>query len=183
MRNGLLLIIFLLILPDGFSQVNRSFNTLYTEPKVEVMPAFPGGDQELFQRIMEQIHPNPTMTDEVGSGTSAMYMSFTIDSDGNLSDLDLHECEHLSVERELERIMSQSPAWKPASDKGKPVSTKVYVPIVYKIEDGRFIITNKGTELAVLTNTKKNKGLKWTLLGGAFILMGLIWLSTTQFFN
>lgn len=149
--------------------IKTIYNTVYTDSKVDSLPQFPGGEEEIWRFIMENFRVNSGIITEAGDGENVFVVSMIIDADGNAADFTFHQSYNSLVEKEMLRVLEMMPPWKPAWAAGETVPSRVYLPVRYLIDNRELYITNSGVDL-VVGNTKKNKGIKWLLVGISVIL-------------
>lgn len=78
---------------------------------------------------------NVGIADDLGiSGTNRIFMSFKIDTDGNIVDLK-SRAPHPGLSSEIERIISTLPPMEPGKQKGQAASVLYTLPITFKVED------------------------------------------------
>ncbi len=114
---------------------------------VEVIPQFPGGQQELFKYIGNNLH-YPINAEKQGA-RGVVYVGFMIDKDGSVKDVKLLKIDKYrfssrkekkkeekipeSVYQELIdeclRVVKSMPNWLPATQQGKPVRVTYTLPI------------------------------------------------------
>jgi protein TonB len=102
---------------------------IYTQ--TDDSPQFPGGPTELIRFIYQNIQYPPTALKQRIQGR--VWCSFTVNKDGSVSDVRLENGVYIFLDEEAIRVLKTMPAWKPALKAGKAVSTKVYLPIVFKL--------------------------------------------------
>ncbi len=109
--------------------------TFYTIASIEEMPEFPGGEAEL----MKFIHKNltyPQLCMEMGI-QGRVYMSFIVETDGSVRYFQVKkavpECPDMT--KEVIRVLSLMPKWKPGKQNGKAVRTQFIIPIRFKLEN------------------------------------------------
>lgn len=61
-----------------------------------------------------------------------MVASFTVDADGSIKDIKVLEFPEVSAAAEIIRVLNKSPKWEPALRNGKPFSTTVKLPLIFK---------------------------------------------------
>ena len=97
------------------------------------MPEFPGGVQEFFKYINENIK-YPTREKKKGI-KGKVYISFTICNDGHVSDVKPYKevARKEALIKEAMRVISMMPKWKPGTQNGKNVDVIYKVPIIFSI--------------------------------------------------
>lgn len=111
-------------MPDGFAV---SYDTASTKE-----PEFPGGLVEFYKFIGK----NFKMPAEVSKNKieGKVYMSFSIDKDGSLSEFKVEKDLGFGLGEEAIRVLKLSPKWIPGSKDGQPVKVSYSLPITIKTE-------------------------------------------------
>lgn len=106
-------------------------NGVYTY--TDVAPAFPGGQSAIEDYINNHIeYPQAALDDNV-EGRSGV--SFVVDENGKITDVHTIGTKIGSgLDEEAERVVASMPKWTPGTVKGKPVKTRMTLPIVFQIE-------------------------------------------------
>lgn len=99
--------------------------------KVDVMPVFPGGEDELYKFLQENIK-YPQLAKETNiSGT--VYIYFVIETDGSVSDVRLVKGIRGGCDEEALRVVKMMPKWSPGRLDGKAVRVSYALPIVFSL--------------------------------------------------
>ena len=96
---------------------------------VDEMPSFPGGLEELYKWIDNNVQ-YPAVARENGIGR--VIVKFIVEKDGSLSDSTVIRSVHPIVDREALRLVGQMPKWKPGKRAGIPVRVRSCLPIKFK---------------------------------------------------
>jgi TonB family protein len=98
---------------------------------LEEMPEFPGGPSGMLEFIRQNLrYP----IDARNKGIQGIvYVGFTVQNDGSISDLELREGVYWSLDVEAVRLVSIMPLWKPGKLMGKPVKATFDIPIKFSI--------------------------------------------------
>jgi TonB family protein len=95
--------------------------------------SFPGGNQALSTFINGHlVYPDEALKYHV-EGT--VFAEVYLDSIGNVTKVEIPG-KHIGggLEEETVAVLMQSPRWHPAKENGQMVSSKVTIPVTYKIE-------------------------------------------------
>lgn len=113
-------------------KVEKGKDGIYTN--AEVMPEFPGGEQALSKYIENNIDYPQDAIDVNKEGT--VRVSFVIDEKGNVVK-PATEGTALGdgLDEEAVKVINQLPAWKPGTVKGRPVKTRLMLPITFQLAD------------------------------------------------
>ncbi len=99
---------------------------------VEQMPEFPGGQQELFRYISENIQ-YPAIAKENGI-QGKVFIQFVVGKDGSITNVTVLRGVDPSLDKEAVRVVKSMPKWKPGKQRGKPVYVRYQVPINFKLQ-------------------------------------------------
>ncbi|GAA4276943.1 energy transducer TonB [Aquimarina mytili] len=114
--------------------------------KVEAVPVFPGCEklgtnEEKAACFSEKIGKivsrrfNTDLGEKYGlSGIQRIYTQFDVDSNGMIKNIRVR-APHPKLEKEAERVINLFPEMTPGKQRGKPVTVKYSLPIVFKIQD------------------------------------------------
>lgn len=128
---------------DGASDSNASTEETASQPTmvsadnplnfrvVEQIPEYPGGMSELVKWLTDNLR-YPTIARDQGI-QGRVVVSFVVNKDGSISNLELAKSAHPLLDKEAMRLMRRMPKWKPGKDKGKPCRTLFAIPIVFKL--------------------------------------------------
>ncbi|MBN2040044.1 MAG: energy transducer TonB [Spirochaetes bacterium] len=99
---------------------------------VEEMPEFPGGNHALRQWIADNItYPAEALEKSIGG---RVYISFAVESDGNITDVRVVRGVFPSLDQEALRVIKLLPKWKPGKQRGRSVKVLYVVPVNFKIQ-------------------------------------------------
>lgn len=99
--------------------------------KVEQMPSFMGGDLMTFRNwVMSKIRIPQIAIENRISGQ--VLLSFAIERDGSLSNIQVLRSPHSSLSEEAIRVLKQSPKWTPGKQRNQPVRVKYTLPIEFR---------------------------------------------------
>lgn len=98
---------------------------------VEVMPAFPGGQQALMEFIAKNLR-YPLKAHE-SSTQGRVIAQFIIEKDGSVSNLVVARPVSPELDAEAIRVLASMPKWTPGKQRGKEVRVRYSVPIVFRL--------------------------------------------------
>ena len=102
---------------------------------VESQPEFEGGLDAFQKYIMNEVR-YPLEARRAGvEGT--VDVQFVVGKDGSLSDVRVIKGIGSGCDEEAVRVLQNAPAFKPATQNGKPVFVRMVVPIVFKLNKGQ----------------------------------------------
>jgi len=98
---------------------------------VEKMPKYPGGDQELFKYLSENIH-YPEQAKK-GKVEGRVFINFVIERDGKVNQLRVaHGIGH-GCDEEAARVVRNMKPWIPGTQGGKAVRVKYTLPVKFSL--------------------------------------------------
>ncbi len=95
---------------------------------VDPYPEFPGGEEALKNFFDDNFKTG--CTDSCGDGK--VYVAFTIDEEGKVSEITIPRSFCKPCDDEAIRVFSLMPNWIPATLGGKPVKCKYSIPIAFR---------------------------------------------------
>lgn len=110
--------------------------------KADKMPSFQSGGLEDFRRwVMTQVRFPKEMLDKDIRGR--VVAAFIVDTDGNVSNVDILQSPDKAFSNEVIRVLMNSPKWEAGMSEGKPVKVKYTIPIDFAIHDGEKLNASK----------------------------------------
>lgn len=97
----------------------------------EVMPAFLGGDSEMYKFISDNLK-YPVVAQETGL-QGKVTIRFVVTKTGKVSDVTILRGFDPSCDNEAKRVVSIMPNWVPGKQNGVPVAVYYTLPIVFKL--------------------------------------------------
>ncbi|MCC6939143.1 MAG: energy transducer TonB [Flavobacteriales bacterium] len=99
---------------------------------VEEMPAFPGGEAELFKYLSKAVKYPQMAQDAMISGV--VYMTFVVDENGKVRDPKVLRGIGGGCDQEAIRVVKAMPEWEPGKQRGKPVRVQYNLPIRFTLK-------------------------------------------------
>lgn len=103
-----------------------------TREWAEVMPAFPGGQQELMRYLSKNIK-YPTISQE-NNVQGRVIVQFVVDKDGSIIDPVIVKSIDPYLDKEAVRVIMSMPKWKPGYQGAKAVRVKYTVPVTFRLQ-------------------------------------------------
>jgi periplasmic protein TonB len=105
-----------------------------TETEVDIKPKFMGKDDKAFREwIVSKIR---FPEDAIANGLNgAVKVRFIVGKDGKLSNIEIVRGVHAIIDKEVLRVISNSPEWEPGFKDGKYVRTWYSITISFKFLD------------------------------------------------
>ncbi len=100
---------------------------------VEQMPEFPGGYKEMMKYI-EQNMRYPEEAKKAGT-QGRVVVQFLVNKNGAISDVSVLRSVDRLLDAEAVRLVRSMPKWKPGMQKGKAVTVKYTVPILFSLDE------------------------------------------------
>ncbi len=117
----------------GQALFERGFrrDTAATTP-VEVMPAFPGGEAELYRMVQHETrYPKEALREGI---TGRVMVHFVVEKDGRVDSVWVPGSVHPQLDAEAIRVVRSLPPWTPATMDGRPVRVLFRLPITFKMD-------------------------------------------------
>jgi len=117
---------------DNALKVEKDKDGVYS--KAEQMPEYPGGQEALSSFVENNIAYPQNAIDQNTEGT--VNVSFVVDENGKvINPLVTGKYAGNGLDDEAVKVVKQMPAWKPGLVKGKPVKTRLSLPVTFKLAD------------------------------------------------
>ena len=97
---------------------------------VDEHPHFPGGNGALLDWLSKNIH----YTSGCASIHGRVVVSFFVEPDGSLSDIELVQKVDPELDNEVLRVVKAMPKWIPVVHNGKAIRAKYTLPITFRSE-------------------------------------------------
>jgi protein TonB len=102
--------------------------------KAEKMPEYPGGEAALSTFVENNISYPQDAVDQNTEGT--VNVSFVVDEKGKvMNPVATGKSAGRGLDEEAVKIVKQMPDWKPGLVHGKPVKTRLLLPVTFKLGD------------------------------------------------
>lgn len=114
--------------------VSEQNSTQDEEPlrSVDDMPRYPGGDNEMYKFIGDNLkYPESAVKENV---EGRVIIRFVIDKEGNVKEPNILRGIHADCDAEAIRVVSMMPKWTPGKQNGKDVSVYFTLPIIFKLD-------------------------------------------------
>lgn len=100
---------------------------------VEDMPRFQGGDFLNFRKyVLTNIrYPKDALEENV---SGRVFIQFVINREGELVDAKIIKSDHALLDKEVLRVISQSPRWSPGKQRGKAVDVSLIMPVDFVLK-------------------------------------------------
>lgn len=100
--------------------------------EVDKMPEFPGGKNGLYSFLSSNLrYPEETRENEM---QGKVFVEFVVCEDGSLCNEKIISSFDSNCSKEVLRVVSKMPAWKPAEKDGKKVKTKYRLPVAFQLQ-------------------------------------------------
>ncbi|NLT51492.1 MAG: hypothetical protein GXX85_11295 [Ignavibacteria bacterium] len=119
---------FLLSFLSCYSQVEQN-NTIYEYLFVDEIPKFGERGRDFSNYLYNNINLPKNF-----SGSDKVLVSFVIDEEGNVCNIDILKSNTIICRDAVQVVMSSMPKWKPGKLEGQLVKVRLYIELVFKIE-------------------------------------------------
>jgi periplasmic protein TonB len=117
---------------DNSLKIEKDKDGIYN--KAEKMPEYPGGETALSKFVGDNINYPQNAIDDNTEGT--VNVSFVIDENGKVvNPVATGKSAGRGLDEEAIRVVKTMPSWKPGTVKGKPVKTRLSLPVTFKLAD------------------------------------------------
>ncbi len=100
---------------------------------VDELPQFPGGIQELYKYIAQNLK-YPKQARRMGI-EGKVYVQFIVDKDGNITEVKAVKGIGAGCDTEAEKVLRTAPKFLPGKVNGAPVKVKMMLPIIYTLQE------------------------------------------------
>ena len=99
---------------------------------IDLIDATPVGDLEAFHYyLFENIeYPGDCVEQNI---EGRVFISCIVQKDGSITHAEVTKSAHPSLDAEALRVIRYAPNWIPATSAGKPIATKVIIPISFDL--------------------------------------------------
>ena len=110
-------------------------DTILDLTAIDVIPEYPGGQEELYKFISENFILDKSDYDKelLKRGTARIFVQFIIDEFGYVDDVKVIRGFNESLDAKAIMVVKAMPKWTPGYANGKPVKVKYMIPIVVKV--------------------------------------------------
>lgn len=98
----------------------------------EEMPSYKGGTEQLMKYFAENLN-YPEIAKRAGV-EGKVILGFIIDKSGHIKNVEVIRGIGAGCDEEAMRVISSMPDWNPGKQNGKPVSTLINIPVVFKLQ-------------------------------------------------
>ena len=102
--------------------------------KVDMMPRFQGKKSDHFRNFVTENlkYPEEAVKNKL---SGKVYVSFTIDKEGNLVGAEVIRSAHPVLDAEALRVTNLSPKWEPGENQGEKVNVRFTFPVIFSLEN------------------------------------------------
>ena len=101
-----------------------------SEVVIEAYPEYPGGKQALATYLSQNVkYPKTAKKDKVSGD---VLVNFIVTTQGTIDSVRVAQSVREDVDAEAVRVIRNMPPWKPATQNGKPVNTRLSLPIRFQ---------------------------------------------------
>ena len=100
---------------------------------VEVVPSFPGGLQNIYKIIEDNLrYPESALKEKVGG---KVLTQFEVDTLGNVVNVEVIQGISADIDKEAKRLVSLLNGWTPGTQDGKKVRVRYVLPLTFYPND------------------------------------------------
>jgi periplasmic protein TonB len=113
------------------TQDNQTEDVIYDSKEVDVKPEFKGGISFFYKYVGKNFNP----PDEKNFKGGKIVLTFVIEKDGSITNIDIEEDAGFNSRKEAIKLMENSPKWIAGEKNGKKVRCSYTFPITLNISD------------------------------------------------
>jgi TonB family protein len=115
-----------------FKAIDAKYPASTDKDSIDLIDAAPVGDMEAFYNyLIENIeYPGECVEQNI---EGRVFISCIVQKDGSITHAEVHKSAHPSLDAEALRVIRYAPKWNPATSAGKPIATKVIIPISFDL--------------------------------------------------
>jgi protein TonB len=91
---------------------------------IQSAPEFPGGVSAFYEYIIDNFKPESKL-----KGVQKLYVCFVVEKDGTISNVKILKGMDEKNDKNLIKIVQNSPKWSPGMQSGKPVRASFNLPL------------------------------------------------------
>jgi len=152
-------------LTESKKPVNLEGKKIYTV--VEQQPMFPGGIEEMYKFLGQNIRYPKAAVD--AGATGRVFLSFVVTETGEVQDIVVLKGIGYGCDAEAIRVLSLFPKWEPAKQDGVPVNVRYNLPINFQMEES----DSKSKRTSLISNQPDSK-VQITAPGALYVINGKI---------
>lgn len=115
------------------TDINPATDKIVENPDID--PMFSGGSYGMSNFIMQNMNYPQESIDRKAQGL--VVWTFIVEKDGTLNNFEIIHHADPALDQEALRIIKLMPPWRPAKYKGEFVRAKTYVPMLFKLNNGK----------------------------------------------
>jgi TonB family protein len=115
-----------------FKAIDAKYPASADKDSIDLIDATPVGDMEAFYNyLVENIeYPGECVEQNI---EGRVFISCIVQKDGSITHAEVHKSAHPSLDAEALRVIRYAPKWNPATSAGKPIATKMIIPISFDL--------------------------------------------------
>jgi TonB family protein len=115
-----------------FKAIDAKYPASTDKDSIDLIDAAPVGDMEAFYNyLIENIeYPGECFEQNI---EGRVFISCIVQKDGSITHAEVYKSAHPSLDAEALRVIRYAPKWIPATSAGKPIATKVIIPISFDL--------------------------------------------------
>ena len=111
---------------------NLSYYYIYRIDNADEEASFPGGIAACMKYIADNFrYPNIQGDCSI---QGKIVVTFTVNEDGNLSDIKVKKSVYSDLDKEAVRVVKSMPSWIPAKQNGKAVKSRYTLPVYIHVQ-------------------------------------------------
>ena len=128
-----------LITPEDIKSLNyietkeSNYNKIFTA--VQIPAEFPGGVPAWVRYLERNLNRDLPVEKKAPSGKYTVTVSFIVDKNGGISEIKAENDPGYGTAEEAVRVIKKGPSWKPATQNGRNVTSRISQTIVFMVSE------------------------------------------------
>jgi hypothetical protein len=135
MKKILIFSFLLFIVPKIYSQNNLTDSLGIFTGTPDSLPHFKNTIQDWWKFLERNLHAQVPADNGAKPGRYEPVISFIVNEDGSLSDIQIKKDDKYKTGEEALRVMKLSPAWQPAMYQGHPVKYRFHQEFTFQVTE------------------------------------------------
>jgi len=109
----------------------NTLEVIGTSDSTIVLPQFPGGEKAIMRFLVNNIkYPLDAIRNNI---QGRVIVNILVMKDGSISDVEILQSVHPSLDKEAIRVVKRMPKWIPGTKNGEPANIQFTLPIVFRL--------------------------------------------------
>ncbi|MFL9481472.1 energy transducer TonB [Chitinophagaceae bacterium LWZ2-11] len=115
-------------------KITEDYDKVFTVVQMEA--TFPGGKEAWTKFLQRNLNSDLPTENGASTGIYSVELSFVVDANGNISDIQVEKDPGYGTKDEAIRILKKSPKWQAAEQNGRKVAYRARQKITFQVSEG-----------------------------------------------